>query len=189
MAIKDDITKFLRSNPYITRINFAFGAFKIYPGAYQKHVADVFASEEIKIRMEGAGSAGAAYDMNYDSLELKPSFDITITSDQGLLVHECTHAYLDMQKLGLHSGHENEGAGYLAEAVFLEAAGYPPIGSQPVRIASHRIAKTVLAGIYWIPAVDVAALTSEVAKEPDYATKVTYNSNGFERSLIHKILR
>jgi hypothetical protein len=78
---------------------------------------------------------------------------------------------------------------YLAEAVFLEAAGQPPLGSEAIRMVSHRIAKTVLTGIYQVPAVDTAALTSEVAKNPHYMTTVKYDSNGFNRNLLHRILR
>jgi hypothetical protein len=191
MAVKDDIAVFLRTNGHIKRINFAFGAFKVYPSAYQKNVADAIASEEIKVKTTGASSAaaGATYDMNFDSLELSRAFSIASPSDQGFVVHECTHAHFDIQNSGVHSAHEDEAAAYLAEAVFLEAAGQPPISSAKIRVISHRLAKCVLGGIYWIPASDAAALTAEVAKHPHYATRAKYNSGGFNRSLIQKILR
>lgn len=191
MALKDDIAIFLRGNAYINRINFLFGRFKVYPSAYQKDVADAVASGEVKIRTQGTSSAavGARYDMNYDSLELISSFSVANPRDQAFLVHESTHAHLDIQNLGSHSAHENEAVAYLAEAVFLEAAGQPPLGRETIRVVSHRIAKTVLAGTYQVPAADVAALTSEVAKDRHYITTVKYDSNGFNRNLLHRILR
>lgn len=191
MAIKDDIARFLRSNRYIGRINFAFGTYKVYPGAYQNKVADAIDNEDIMVRLKGTGSAavGAAYDVLYDSLELSPSFSVANARDQGFLIHECTHAILDIQTLGSHSAYEDEAVGYLAEAVFLEAAGQPPLGSQAIRTVSHGIARTVLAGTYWIPAAVCRTLTAEVARHPNYSSKVNYESNAFRRDLIHSILR
>jgi hypothetical protein len=191
MAIKDDIVTFLRGDASIKRINFAFGTFKVYPSAYHKDVADAIDSGEIKVRTRGASSAasGASYDMNYDSLELSPTFSATAPRDQGFLVHECTHAHLDIQEIGMHSAHENEAVAYLAEAIFLEALGRPPLGSETIRVVSHGIARLVLGGTYSVSSADAAALTAEVAKHPHYATTVSYNSNGFKRSLVHRILR
>lgn len=191
MAIKDDIDAFLRKNPHIAKINFAFGSLLVYPSAYQRDVADAIASEQIKIRLRGPSSAaaGASYDVLYDSLELSPTFSSSSSSDQAFLVHECTHAHFDIQSLGPNSAHENEAAAYLAEAVFLEAAGQPPLGSQPIRVVSHSIAKTVLTGTYAIPAGRRTALVTEIAKHPHYATTVTYESNGFDRNFVHRVLR
>jgi hypothetical protein len=191
MAIKDDIVKFLRTNTLLNRVNFSFGTFKVYPSAFQKDVANAVDSGEIKVRTKGTRSpvAGASYDMNYDSLELSPAFSIASPRDQAFLVHECTHAHLDIQNTGRQSGHENEAVCYLAEAVFLEAARQPPLGLEAIRVVSHCLAKKVLNGAYCIAPTDAKALTDEVAKNPYYSTKVFYNSNGFNRSWIHKILR
>jgi hypothetical protein len=191
MALQADIVQFLRTNAYINRLNFAFRSFKVYPSAYQKDVADAIASGEIKVRTKGASSAaaGASYDMNYDSLELSPMFRLTSSRDQAFLIHECTHAHLDIQNTGAHAGHENEAVAYLAEAVFLEAAGQPALGPETIRTVSHRLARLVLARTYMIPPADATALVSEVSKHPNYSTTAKYNSNGFNRSLIHRILR
>ena len=191
MALKDDIAQFLRTDKAINKLNFAFGRYKVYPSAYQRDVAGAVASGEIKVRTKGASSpaAGASYDRNYDSFELSPSFTITKRRDQGFLVHESTHAHLDIQSIGSHSGHEDEAVAYLAEAMFLEAAGAPPLGSEAIRVVAHRIAKSMLGGVYFVPGADVKALTAEVRKNPHYATQVTYNSNGFKRGIIHMLLR
>lgn len=190
MPIHTDIAAFLRSNPHVARINFRFDTFKVWPGAYQTDVANAVATEEIKVRLQGAGAgAGAAYDMAYDSLELSPTFRIANVRDQAYLVHECTHAHLDIRATGSHSSHANEAVAYLAEAIFLESQKQPPLGTQKIRAESHRIARLVLAGAYQVKPTDAAALTAEVARHPHYASKAHYHSNGFKRGIIHQLLR
>jgi hypothetical protein len=191
MAIKDDLATFLRTDRNIDRLNFALGTFKVYPSAYRKDVADAIASEAIKTRV-GTGvspGAGATYMMNYDTLEVSSSFDVTSVRDQAYLVHECTHAHLDIQNFGYHSGHENEAVGYLAEAVFLEAAGQSALSSHPIRVASHRVAKSIIGGTYQVSKADFAALVVAAMSEPHYATKALYNSNGFARGFVDSLLR
>lgn len=127
--------------------------------------------------------------MNFDSLELSPSFSIGSSSCQAFLVHECTHAHIAIQNIGAHSGHVDEAIAYLAEAIDLESSTQPPLGGQPLRALSHVIAKAVLSGNYIVPATDVAALTAAVAATPHYLTTVSYVSNGFKRGVIQRILR
>jgi hypothetical protein len=189
MAIKDDLAAFLRTNRNIDKLNFAMGTFKVYPSAYRHDVADAIASGAIGVGKAVSAGAGATYMMNYDTLELSSSFNVAAVQDQAYLVHECTHAHLDIQSLGWHSGHQNEAVGYLAEAVFLEAEAHPAISSHAIRRASHRIAKSILSGTYWVSKVDFAALTAAVASEPLYATKARYNSNGFARGFVDSVLR
>jgi len=196
MALKADILSFLRTNPNVGRLNFEFKtplrSYKVYPSAYAKDVADAIDKEDIIIRTKGAPSAGAGagYDLNYDSFELSPTFSIGNWRDQAFLVHECTHAHLDIQSMGNHSGHENEAVAYLAEALFLEFAGNPPLGTEAIRVVAHSIAKGVVGkGSYTVPATDTGPLVAEVAKHPNYSSKVIYNANGFKRSMIHNLLR
>jgi len=191
MSIKDDFEAFLRKNVSISKLNFAFGRLRVYPRAYQRDVADAIASDEITIRRNGpsTATAGASYDSLYDSLELSPSFNISSQRDQAFLIHECTHAHFDIQDIGLHSAHEDEAAAYVAEAVFLEASGYAPLGTESIRLVSHSIAKVVLNGTYTIPTARCSSLVTEVARHPHYATSVAYNSNGFRRNIIHTLLR
>jgi hypothetical protein len=191
MTLEADITAFLRTNPFINNLNFSFGSFRVYPSAYRHDVASCIDSGQIKVRAKGGSSAaaGASYDMAFDSLELSPSFSIGSPDCQAFLIHECTHAHLDIQRIGAHSGHANEAVAYLAEAVFLQAAGQPPLGLQKIRVVAHSIAKTVLAGNYSVAPTDVAMLTAEVATHPHYMTSVSYVSNGFDRGIMQRILR
>ena len=191
MPLKADILNFLATNSCIGRINFSFAAYKVYPSAYQRDVAAAIRTEDIKIRPRASGSpaSGATYDVNYDSLEFLPSFAISNWRDQAFLIHECTHAHLDIQNLGNHSAHQDEAVAYLAEAVFLEASRKAPLGTERIRVVAHDIAKRVLAGTYYVPDGDSTSLVREVAANPFYASRTVYRSNGFNRSLIHRILR
>ena len=134
---KSDIVCFLKMNPFISRLNFSFLSYKVYPTAYQKDVAEAIHSEEIKIGTGVSPGAGANYYNEFDRLELLKTFDIKSRREQAFLIHECTHAHLDIQRFGSHSGHENEAVAYLAEAIFLEAAGGPPLGTEMIRVVSH----------------------------------------------------
>src|SRR5262249_5365186 len=116
-------------------------------------------------------------------------FSISNWRDCGFPVHECTHALLDIQNLGDNDAHENEAAAYLAEAVYLESDGDPPLGVEQIRVVAHRIAKLILSGTYQVPESDANDLVHEVAIHPHYKTTTVYHSNGFNRSLIHRILR
>jgi len=188
-SLKADIVTFLKRDPNIPRLNFAFKTYKVYPTAYQKDVADAIDSGEIKVGTGVPSGAAASYYAEYDRLELSPSFSISNSHDQAFLVHECTHAHLDIQNLGKLSGHENEAVAYLAEAMYLEASGNPPISTIAIRVVSHRIAKDVLSGTYTVPAKDAAELVTEVAADPHYSSTILFESNGFNRSLFRSILR
>ncbi|MEP7361865.1 MAG: hypothetical protein ABI972_01300 [Acidobacteriota bacterium] len=126
---------------------------------------------------------------------MSPTFDITSWYDQAFLVHECTHAHLDIQNIGKHSGHENEAVGYLAEAMWLEVSGHSSLGGSTaptttLRATAHMIAKKLLATkAYAVDPIDAAVLVAAVATHPHYAPKFTYLSNGFSRGPIDNFLR
>jgi hypothetical protein len=190
MTIKSDIVRFLRTEPNISRLNYAFKTYKVYPSAYRKDVADAIDSEDIKLGSGVAKGAGAQYYVDLDRMELRPGFTVTDWRDQAFLIHECTHAHLDIQNFGKHSGHENEAVAYLAEALYLEASGKPPLGPQAIRVVAHRIARGLLAsGNYAVAPTDVTDLVTEVAADPGYSSTVYYVSDGFNRTLFRNVLR
>ncbi|HYP15014.1 MAG TPA: hypothetical protein VEQ63_13890, partial [Bryobacteraceae bacterium] len=137
-----------------------------------------------------SAAAAASYYTDFDSLDVSPSFNIAAWEDQAYFVHECTHAHIDIQELGKHSGHENEAVAYLAEAMFLVASGKAPLGTQPTRIVSQQIATLLLANKrYAVLPSEATALVAEVAKEPIYKTKIEYVSDGFKRSFVEVLFR
>jgi hypothetical protein len=189
--LKTDIVTFLKTNAAVNKLNFALTPdLRVWPDGYKTAVASAISKEDIKVHPVGgsAPAAGATYYPDFDSLDVSPSFSTASWRDQAFLVHECTHAYLDVLDLGSISNHENEALAYLAEAVFLEASGKPPLSTDTIRLVSHRIAKGILAGTYWVSSADAADLVKEVKTNPLYKSKVFYQSDGFNRRSVLKSL-
>jgi hypothetical protein len=193
--MKADILKFLRTEPTIKKINFAFDkTTKVWPEAYQD-VANLLDKGEIILNVTNNLPEGvpASYDFNADILEVSPSFNTANLYDVSFLLHECTHAHHDRLLTGPVARKTVEAFGYLAEATFREANGLSSLGgaAASIRTVAHRIAAgTVLPGSYWVKPADVAALESAVSSTPHYAkAPTTINSNGFTRGVSAKILR
>lgn len=188
-----DIATFLRTNPNIGKLNFCLvSTLRVYPTAYSKDVADRIDSGAIKL-LVGKGisaGAGATYDMVYDTLAVSATFSVASPSDQAFLVHECTHAHIDIQNIGSHSAFDSEATAYLAEALFLEASAQPPLSSHKVRTTAQAIAKSMLAtSAYIVAPADASLLVSAVKAEPLYAGRKPYDSNGFKRGVVQNLLR
>ncbi len=187
-----DAASFLKTNTAILKINFSLLRFKVYPGAYQKDVADAISSGAISIKASDdlvTSGASATYFSNYDSIAVLGKFNILDPGDQTYFLHECTHAHLDIQTLGVVDAHENEAVGFVAEAMFSFASGYTPVGSDPIRLASQAIARTLLAGNYAVPAADATSLVSVIRSSPFYKGRSPIISNGFKRNTWQNILR
>lgn len=190
MITKFDIVSFLRSNPAIAKINFEFGALKVYPTAYRIDVADSIDRGDVALLIKPLPpSVAASYDVRYDQLTVSPAFTFASIADQALLVHESTHIHLDIQSIGWHSRHMNEAVAYLAEAVFLEAEGYSKRAPRSISTVAHTIARSILSGTYSVTPADVALLSGAVASHPHYRTFTKFISNGFARDPLRNLLR
>ena len=188
---------FLRTNGYIKRINFQFNGFRVYPRAYQVDVAEALNSRQILIHFKRSlGGAGAQYDFLYDSFEVDRAFDpIRIPAHSAILVHEATHAHMDIQGIGQVRDNVAEAVAYLAEAVFQRAKKAPALttpGTNSVALCrqeAYRIAGTILNGTYAIPQRDVTALIDAVNRTPGAVSRPIFISNGFNRDPLHDFLR
>lgn len=190
MLTKSDIVFFLRSHPAIAKINFTFGSFKVYPLAYWSDVAHAIGSGEVELLVKPLPpTIAASYDVLYDQLTIAPTFGLVSIPDQATLVHESTHIYLDILKIGWHSRHVNEAVAYLAEAVFLEAGGHSARAPKSISAISHTIARSILSGTSSVTPADVALLSGTIASHPHYSTFPKYVSNGFDRDLLRNLLR
>jgi len=165
--------------------------YNIRPSDYTL-VANAIRDGNIIVRTEGIRSpeAGAAYDFNYDSLELPSGFTLTSSRNKAFIVHECTHAILDIRNIGRFSNYENEAVAYIAEAIILVASSQPALGSSNIRSISHRIAEDFMrSSSGTIPSRDFSQLVTAISRHPHYESSVNIRSNRFNRSLIHEILR
>ncbi len=136
MLDRNGLVHFLKNTPAISRINFAFESFRIYPTAYTHDVANAISSGKIGIKYANLEDGVAAeYLNNEDVFCFDPGFTIDTTGpydlweNKGTVIHECTHAYIDIQGIGLNRVIVNESVAYLAESVFVLAMGYNQVKS------------------------------------------------------------
>ncbi|MGN6280571.1 hypothetical protein [Frateuria sp.] len=204
MNTRDQVVRFLKGNAAITAVNFKFRGYKIWPGAYRTDVADAVARGDIKIGSAVNKDAAASYRQDQDRLEIAPTANFSSTHDQGLILHECTHAILDMRAIGTHSGFEDEAVAYLAQAFFLtrtlgDARATPDIpvplsentknGSGIYREAKRIAAKALRTGAYGIEEEDAANLVLLVTRHPHYQDAGEYPSNRFRRTFLNNLVR
>jgi hypothetical protein len=175
MALKDDVVAFLRTDPNIAKINFEFDGFRVYPSAYSADVADAIAAGRIGVRTSTAlnAGAGASYDPKFNEFNLAPTFSLGRFRDAALLVHEATHAHMDLQAAGRVARERAEAIGYLAEAVYVYASGYNPLSAAGteggfLRAQTERLATSVLAGGYKVPPESALALIGTLRNEQHY---------------------
>ena len=191
------VVTFLRTNPHINRINFQFRGFRVYPRAYQVDVAGAVNARQILIHFRNnLGGAGAQYDFEYDTFEVDRAFDPTLNlAHAAILVHEATHAHMDIQGIGPRRDNEAEAVAYLSEAVFLRAQRaaaliIPGTNRVPLcRQVAFRIAATILAGTYAVSPRDVKALIAAVDHTPGAVPRLLFISNGFNRDWVHRHFR
>lgn len=180
------------SRPTMTSIPTAeHRIYNIRPSDYTL-VANAIRDGDIIVRTEGVRGhdAGAAYDFHYDSLELPSGFTLTSSRNKAFIVHECTHAILDIRNFGRFSNYENEAVAYLAEAIFLVASSQPVLGSSNIRSISRRIAEDFVRSLSrTIPSRDFLQLVTAISRHPHYESSTNIRSNRFNRSLIHEIFR
>lgn len=183
MAIRDDIIALLKTDTAINKVNFDFGGFLVYPQAYAVDVAGLVTSNRIGIRVTTAmnAGAGASYYPDYNEFWVPPTFTTTSDRDCSLLVHEATHAHMDYKKVGTVDIGWSEAIAYLAEAVYREARGLPPLPGEGafLRARCHATAKTIVGGSYRLDPAQVTSLIMSARSEPHYAAMaptITYDA-------------
>jgi hypothetical protein len=137
MAVgKEDVLQVLR-DPNLAKINFSLGGLRIDADACRK-VAAAIQSGKIGI-IQGDDPTWAAYFPEADSIkrgdrtERIPAHSLVIQrtqafdlNDRALIVHECTHAFLDVTCAVATTKLSSEVSGYMAQVLFLMANGQEP---------------------------------------------------------------
>lgn len=182
------IYQFLKTNKTIDRINFAFKGeertYNVYPSAYRVDVADYIKDEKIEVERGKIDNLETNAEYKYggwshDTLVFSNGFDISNHIDQGYVIHECTHAYIDIQNIGVHSKFEDEATAWLAEAVYLCALGKAK-KDIPLRVKCSEAAQKILSGQYTVEKDYSVPIIREVAKVYNHTTTKIY-SNGVWR--------
>lgn len=198
MSVQEQVVKFLRTHPSIDAVNFCFLGQKIWPQAYRRDVADAVARGDIRQGNAVNPGVAATFRQEQDRLEIRPSFNFSSLNDLGYLLHECTHAIIDMRAIGPHSAHLDEAVAYMAQGLFLVAATgeAAKIKDEPMAFVpndrkglmvyheARRIAaKAIRNRAYYIPDDEARRLVQLVATNPVYKDSTEYVSNRFRRSI------
>jgi hypothetical protein len=185
LKYRKQVLHFLKTDPHINKTNFSFQGYKVYPSCYRVDVRNAIDNSDIEVKVKNlSGRVMAQYWNRFllidDELTLSIKFNIASPVDQSYLLHECTHAHLDNQKLGKMPRDLNEAICYTAQHVWLMAylnAHPKGVGVPQGRIhaAAHRIGQQILGGKHPQYAVDqklAQALRNEIRSDPDYAKEI-----------------
>lgn len=127
MSLDLEIRAFLRTPP-VQEINFSMRGIRVTgPGfaVLSVHFSDQPVPQRIgvTVRPELVGAQNdAVYDSVSDTIHLRSDTVLQTTVGQSHVLHECTHAQIDLRGRGT-SIRSEEGAAFIAEAWFLLACG------------------------------------------------------------------
>ena len=113
-ARKDDVLSVLR-NPRMAQIDFHIAHFHVSSAGYEL-VASAIEDDRISVEV-GESTEWAAYGMGSNILYTRRA-QIFGIADQALLVHECTHALLDIKNAWRFTDLSSEAAAYVAQVLF-----------------------------------------------------------------------
>ena len=123
MTIDLEVQNLLRSNE-VKAIDFTFASLRVTGHGFWElshRFSDTFMSHRIRVTVRPAivgRTALAAYDPNDDKLNLRSRDTLSTAAGRGSVVHECTHALMDMRGLQTRIRSE-EGAAFIAKAWYL----------------------------------------------------------------------
>jgi hypothetical protein len=191
MPARERIIQIL-SSPEASRIRFSFlvgtTRFTIFSQTFQR-VARAFRHGHIRINFSATMPSGvrARYHSDTDTMDLT---SLIGRRDEGAILHECLHAYYDIEKTAIDAPHE-EGAAYVVTALYYQMSGAtPPRQGNEQRGAANVVADGLLQayqdGSAPVPEVndeDWNKLLEELRNDPDYkklwaGTTGSYLHNG-----------
>jgi len=146
MALRTEHVLMTLQDARLANVDFWLGGLHIHFGAY-KQVADAIVANRIHV-IPGDNPEWASYYSSAGTRKLKNGTlvdvrantlvtqDATILDDseRALLIHECTHAYVDLSCAGVTTSLSDEVAAYIAQVTFEMAAAK---GQKPKRDGSR----------------------------------------------------
>lgn len=189
------IVAFLRNEPSISSMNFYYSGIRIWPSVFRNDLPNALLCRKIlcKTTIWIEDGAAASYEPQADIVKLKKGFNISKIEDRAGLIHELTHASLDMQTIPGLMRKSSEAVAYLTQATYLELNGYDPTGNvKDILLAAQSIAlKTIIPGKYNISNDDALRLEGVIARNPLYSRYPANPSisNGFTRNVRDAMVR
>ena len=176
------IVNFLKSDPYISKVNFMFQGHKVYPSCYRVDIKNAIENEDIEVKTEKfKGRLVAQYKDDMwiwlcdDDLVVSEKLNMASIVERSYILHECTHAHLDNQKLGDMPRDLNEAICYSAQHAWLMAfdranPSHKVVMPQgDIHAAAHAIGRQIIAGAYSVDAQLANNLRNKIKCDPDYA--------------------
>jgi hypothetical protein len=114
MSPKQDVLEIL-SDPVLSKLNFFVGDVHIASRLYMK--VGILIEEEDIVVERGNEAGKAKYNMSGNRLITQPD-PLSSHDQRGLIIHECTHAFIDIDQLRV-SRLTSEAAAYLAQVTYL----------------------------------------------------------------------
>jgi hypothetical protein len=162
----------------VQKISFIGEAVSITPQGYMQ-VADALADGTIRIveRTTLPHDFSAGYVPKHNLLLIKPGLDLTTVRVRGLIVHEMTHAQIDLMGLpvsrGLHRT-EGEGLSYIAQVLYIFNSD-GDTRNTPNNFRFFRVAEAIRQKItasrrspYIVSGDDMRELRNAVGQDPHY---------------------
>ena len=103
----------------IKKIRFDHGGMAVRPSCFAE-VSKAIGQDRIKVVVVSKLSSAGVYDCGTDRIELR-SPEITSPTRKALIVHECLHAWMDLQAIKTMKIKTSEAAAYLAQCIFARA--------------------------------------------------------------------
>jgi hypothetical protein len=200
---KSEVIKAL-NDPALGRVNFSVGLIKVNAAEFRK-VADCISTGDITVT--SGNEALAFYSPHLNELTTQQGNPPLDSSDRAQLLHECTHAIVDINEWNVLRLHD-EAAGYLTQFTYLTVADnrpplplmppvLPPGVGSPQQRMFWTLKKIVLQyGLHEtrgfgaaIKPDDIALLVEAIHAHPDYAgVKADETRPGADRGVPGKHL-
>jgi hypothetical protein len=172
------ILTILRS-PAARRIDFHLGRWHINGAAFET-VAKAIALGDIDVVVGPPSSDStveAAYNFKRDFINVPAGYGGTLTQEAGI-IHECVHAFVDMQAIQGQAESANEAAAYVAMMLYILNRGHP---IPPSKVDITHIAKPIAEYMKMHPGAAVPS-TFESDLRWIIAMNPFYRSNGVTTS-------
>lgn len=127
MSLDLEIQSLLRSNQ-VKQIDFTMAGIHVSGHGFWELAhcfSDHFSRHRIRVTVRPQlvpSNADAAYDPDQDKINLRSATVLATPAGRAAVVHECTHAQIDLRGIATPLRSE-EGAAFIAEAWYLQACG------------------------------------------------------------------
>lgn len=173
----------------IQKINFTFDGITVSPPDYAR-ISRAIVSGKIKIAIDnklGKGKAGASYRAMDNLISVSFLHYGVYPKEKVTIVHECTHAVLDMHRIRT-TDLKGEVVAYIADAIFQLAAGFEFTTKSRIHPTGVAIAQNMLSTgrrNLKVGDPDIAILATAIINNPTYldsrdGMETEYRLNGIK---------